>query len=157
MDLANLIELTKGIVYLLGILSVLVIVHEWGHFIAARMCGMRVEDFSLFFGKVLLRLGVRNGTEYNIRAIPLGGFVKIAGMDANDISAGKPILEAIRGAGHSDQALDDVIHQLEADAVSDFDPANITEEFRWKIHACISPEGTLSPEGRENLEARNQC
>ncbi len=66
------------------ILSVLVIAHEWGHFIAARLCGMRVDDFSLFFGKRLIRLGKRNGTEYNIRSIPLGGFVMIAGMDPND-------------------------------------------------------------------------
>src|SRR5947208_4975227 len=129
MDLTHPIEMFKGIVYLLGILSVLVIAHEWGHFIAARMCGMRVEDFSLFFGKVLVRLGVRNGTEYNIRAVPLGGFVKIAGMEANDISGGKPLLEAIRGAGHSEQAMEDVICQLEQDAVSDFDSSNITEEF----------------------------
>src|SRR5713226_726493 len=109
-------EVLKSACYFIAVLSVLVIVHEWGHFIVAKLCGMRVEDFSLFFGKVLLRLGVRNGTEYNIRAVPLGGFVKIAGMEANDISGGKPILEAIRGAGHSDQALEDVIRQLEEDA-----------------------------------------
>src|SRR6266699_2777687 len=110
----------KGIASLLVILSILVVAHEWGHYIAAKLCGMRVEDFSLFFGKVLVRLGVRNGTEYNIRSIPLGGFVRIAGMEADDISGGRPILEVIRGAGHSDQALDAVIHQLEVDAVSDF-------------------------------------
>src|SRR5258707_10015681 len=123
----------KGIASLLVILSILVVAHEWGHYIAARMCGMRVEDFSLFFGKVLVRLGVRNGTEYNIRAIPLGGFVKIAGMEANDISGGKPLLEAIRNAGASDKTLEAAIRQLEVDSVSDFDASNIREEFRWKV------------------------
>src|ERR1700694_379727 len=87
-------DLIKGIAYLLVILSVLVVVHEWGHFIVAKFFKMRVEEFSLFFGKVLIRLGVRNGTEYNIRSIPAGGFVRIAGMEADDISGGRPILHA---------------------------------------------------------------
>src|SRR5579871_4546113 len=77
----------------LAVLSVLVLVHEWGHFIVAKLCGMRVEDFSLFFGKRLIRLGVRNGTEYNIRSFPLGGFVKIAGMEPDDISNGAALLQ----------------------------------------------------------------
>src|SRR5437016_9906095 len=89
-------DLIKGIASLLVILSILVIVHEWGHYIVAKLCGMRVEEFALFFGKILVRLGVRNGTEYNIRAIPLGGFVRIAGMDPNDISDGRSVLSAIR-------------------------------------------------------------
>ncbi len=74
----------KSAVDFLVILTVLVVAHEWGHFIAARICGMRVDDFSVFFGKRLIRLGTRNGTEYNIRSIPLGGFVMIAGMDPSD-------------------------------------------------------------------------
>jgi len=84
-----------SVLYFIGVLSVLVIAHEWGHFIAARLCGMRVDDFSLFFGKRIARLGVRNGTEYNIRSIPLGGFVKIAGMEPDDISNGVPIRAAL--------------------------------------------------------------
>src|ERR1051326_8048572 len=89
-------EIVKSSLYFLAVLSGLVIVHEWGHFFVAKLCKMRVDAFSLFSGPRLLRLGKRNGTEYNIRTIPLGGFVKIAGMEANDISGGKPILEAIR-------------------------------------------------------------
>ena len=85
-------------VTLLIILSILVIAHEWGHFIVARLCGIRVDDFSIGFGKRLFRIGKRGDTEYNVRMLPLGGFVKIAGMEpdeaplvaAKDKMLGKP-------------------------------------------------------------------
>jgi regulator of sigma E protease len=60
------------------ILSLLIIVHEFGHFIAARRMGVRVEKFSLGFGPNLFKKK-KNDTEYIISAIPLGGFVKLAG------------------------------------------------------------------------------
>lgn len=65
-------------------LSALVVAHEWGHFIVARIFKIRVDDFSVGFGKRLIRLGKLGDTEYNIRAIPLGGFVKIAGMEPDE-------------------------------------------------------------------------
>lgn len=60
------------------ILSLLIIVHEFGHFVAARRMGVRVEKFSLGLGPQLLKKK-KNDTEYTISAIPLGGFVKLAG------------------------------------------------------------------------------
>src|ERR687898_1974529 len=61
-------------------LAALIILHEFGHFTAPRAVGMRVERFSLFFPPLLGR--VRRGeTEYAIGAIPLGGYVKITGMN----------------------------------------------------------------------------
>ncbi len=78
--LANL----QHVVTLLVILSILVVAHEWGHFIVARIFGIRVDDFSIGFGKRLVRLGKRGDTEYNLRMLPLGGFVKIAGMAADE-------------------------------------------------------------------------
>src|SRR5579871_3251330 len=93
-------DILKTAAYLIAMLSVLIVVHEWGHFIVAKLCKMRVEDFSLFFGKRLIRLGVRNGTEYNIRSVPLGGFVKIAGMEPDDISNGAPLFKR-RSNDHS--------------------------------------------------------
>jgi regulator of sigma E protease len=61
-------------------ISALVVLHELGHFAAAKAVGMRVERFSLFFGPMLLK--VRRGeTEYGIGPIPLGGYVKISGMN----------------------------------------------------------------------------
>jgi regulator of sigma E protease len=63
--------------------SVLIILHEAGHFVAAKACGMRVERFFLFFGPKLV--SVKKGeTEYGIAAIPAGGYVKISGMHPED-------------------------------------------------------------------------
>ena len=62
---------------LLG-LSLLVFVHELGHFLAAKFCGVRVLAFSIGFGKRLLKI-TRNGTVYCISAIPFGGYVSMAG------------------------------------------------------------------------------
>lgn len=57
-------------------LGVLITFHEFGHYWVARRCGVHVERFSLGFGKVLARRVDRNGTEWAISAIPLGGYVK---------------------------------------------------------------------------------
>jgi len=63
--------------------SALIVVHEAGHFWAARRFGMRVERFSVGFGPVVLSF--RSGeTEFAISALPLGGYVKIAGMSPGD-------------------------------------------------------------------------
>lgn len=67
----------------LGIVA-LIVLHELGHFIAAKATGMRVERFSLFFPPRIA--GVRRGeTEYMIGAIPAGGYVKIAGMTPEEL------------------------------------------------------------------------
>jgi regulator of sigma E protease len=69
-------------------LSALVIVHEWGHFIAARRCGVRVEIFSIGFGRRLFTRKSK-GTEFTISAVPMGGYVKMAG-DTPEEFTGKP-------------------------------------------------------------------
>jgi len=58
-------------------LGVLITVHEFGHFWVARRCGVKVERFSIGFGKALWRRTDRQGTEYVIALIPLGGYVKM--------------------------------------------------------------------------------
>jgi regulator of sigma E protease len=63
--------------------AVLVILHELGHFTAAKAVGMRVEKFSLFFPPTLLSKK-RGETEYAIGSIPLGGYVKISGMNPSE-------------------------------------------------------------------------
>jgi regulator of sigma E protease len=63
--------------------ATLIILHELGHFAAAKAVGMRVERFSLFFGRTPLRFQ-RGETEYGIGWIPLGGFVKITGMNPQE-------------------------------------------------------------------------
>ncbi len=66
-------------------LSALVIVHEWGHFIAARRSGVRVQTFSIGFGKKLFARK-SGATEYTVSAIPLGGYVKLAGDTAEEFT-----------------------------------------------------------------------
>lgn len=66
-----------------GGLCLLVVLHEAGHFFAAKATGMRVEKFFLFFGPKLFSVK-RGETEYGVAAIPLGGFVKITGMTAEE-------------------------------------------------------------------------
>ncbi|WP_396627095.1 RIP metalloprotease RseP [Luteitalea sp.] len=73
----------------LFVLGVLVFVHELGHFLLARWNGVRVLTFSLGFGPKLLKV-VRGGTEYCISAIPLGGYVKMAGETPDDPRQGAP-------------------------------------------------------------------
>ena len=63
--------------------AALIILHEFGHFLAAKATGMRVERFYLFFPPALARFR-RGETEYGIGAIPLGGFVKITGMNPDE-------------------------------------------------------------------------
>jgi len=69
------------------VLSVLVFVHEWGHYIVARMCGVHVESFSIGFGRELFGITDKKGTRWKFSAIPLGGYVKMFG-DTDPASAG---------------------------------------------------------------------
>jgi regulator of sigma E protease len=72
--------------------SLLIIIHEAGHFLAARASGMQVERFSVGFGPVILSFR-RGETEFAISALPLGGYVKISGMSpGEDDHAGDPSL-----------------------------------------------------------------
>lgn len=66
---------------LIFIFAVLVMFHELGHYLAARACGIRVEEFAFGFGPKLITLFKRGDTEYTVHPFPLGGFVKLAGMD----------------------------------------------------------------------------
>lgn len=70
------------------LLGVLVVFHELGHFIVARLARMKVDEFAFGFGPVLARLFRRGDTQFNIRAFPLGGFVRIAGMEPGDETPG---------------------------------------------------------------------
>jgi len=67
-----------GLVSVTFVLGIMIFVHEWGHFIAAKLAGVRVEVFSLGFGTRLF--GVKRGdTDYRVSALPLGGYVRMAG------------------------------------------------------------------------------
>jgi regulator of sigma E protease len=73
----------------LFVLGVLVFVHELGHFLAARRVGVRVLTFSLGFGPKILKF-TRGDTEYCVSAVPLGGYVKMAGENPDDPRSGQP-------------------------------------------------------------------
>lgn len=67
-------------------LGILVAVHEFGHFWVARRCGVRVEKFSIGFGKSIWSKVGKDGTEYSISMIPLGGFVKMLDGRVDDLA-----------------------------------------------------------------------
>ena len=69
---------------LLGVIIVLVLVHECGHYFSARIFKVKVEEFGLFFPPRLWSF-VGKGTRYSINAIPIGGFVKLAGEEDPDV------------------------------------------------------------------------
>ncbi|BAL82313.1 putative metalloprotease MmpA [Selenomonas ruminantium subsp. lactilytica TAM6421] len=79
------------------VFGLLVLVHELGHFITAKLTGMRVDEFAIGFGPKLISF-TYGETVYSLRAIPLGGFNDIAGMDPSNNEAGsrgyceKPVL-----------------------------------------------------------------
>jgi len=77
------------LVYFLIVIGILVFVHEFGHFIMAKRAGVRVEKFSLGMGPKLF--GYKKGdTEYIISALPLGGYVKMAGENPDEEPTGAP-------------------------------------------------------------------
>lgn len=88
-------ELLSSVIYFIIVIGILVAIHEFGHFIAARMTGMRAEVFSIGMGKRLFGWNKINGftlgnlsdsvvlgdhTDYRIAVFPIGGYVKISGM-----------------------------------------------------------------------------
>ncbi len=80
-------EVMTFIIFIL-ILSILIAVHEWGHFITAKKCGVKVDQFALGFGPKLWSK-THDGTEFCLCAIPLGGYVKMAG-DEREQCKGNP-------------------------------------------------------------------
>ncbi|MGB3147580.1 MAG: RIP metalloprotease RseP [Paracoccaceae bacterium] len=91
MDIAGLLPTFGGFfltaLAFLAALSVIVTVHEYGHYIVGRWSGIHAEVFSLGFGPTLWSRTDRHGTRWQVASIPLGGFVKFLG-DANAASAG---------------------------------------------------------------------
>ena len=102
--------LSSGWPWLLTIagFAFLIVIHEFGHFMAAKATGMRVERFFLFFPPKIVSIK-RGETEYGIGAIPLGGFVKITGMnpdelkpppaDEDESKSGGGLMTKVEGAG----------------------------------------------------------
>jgi len=101
--MASSLYFVLSIVIGLLVLSLLVFVHELGHFIAAKSCRFKVLAFAIGFGRPLLKWK-RGDTEYRINAIPFGGYVAMAANDEDngeESNGDKPPKEDIVGAGAS--------------------------------------------------------
>ena len=89
--------LENSLIVILFTLSVLVFVHELGHYLVGRMCGMGVESFAIGFGPAIAAFRV-GGTQYRLGIIPLGGYVQFAGamphLPVADIFVGKELYRA---------------------------------------------------------------
>src|SRR5438477_7461339 len=72
-----------SVLYFLLLVGVLVVIHELGHFAAAKLLDVKVLRFSLGYGRPLVRVKLRE-TEYQLAVFPLGGYVRILGIEASD-------------------------------------------------------------------------
>src|ERR1700716_3910986 len=86
----------------LFVLTIIVFVHELGHFLVARLCGIKVLVFSVGFGPELLGFNDRHGTRWKISAVPLGGYVKFFG-DENAASVPTEAAGAARTPAEQDE------------------------------------------------------
>ena len=106
----DLHSVVVAIVAFIVLIGIMVVVHEFGHFAVAKLCGVRVEAFSIGFGPRLF--GVRKGdTDYKVCLLPLGGYVKMTGETPDQIQAGDTPSEARTAA---------------------FDPGSFTNHPRWQ-------------------------
>lgn len=106
-SLQSLLVLPITVAAFLALLMIIVFFHEYGHFSVARWLGVRVEVFSIGFGKPLWRWVDKKGTEWRVAILPLGGYVKFFG-DLNAASqaapeAQKPVTTQFPAPGHEDE------------------------------------------------------
>ncbi len=74
----------EAILLTIALFALIIVFHEFGHFIVAKLSGMPVHEFSLGFGRPVLLSFERGETRYCVRPIPIGGFVRIAGMEPDE-------------------------------------------------------------------------
>jgi regulator of sigma E protease len=92
----NLHDVVVAIVAFIVLIGVMVVVHEFGHFSVAKLCGVRVESFSVGFGPRLF--GIKRGdTDYKVCLLPLGGYVKMTGENPAD---GEPVDDPAAFSSH---------------------------------------------------------
>jgi len=88
-----------SILLTIALFALIIVFHEFGHFVIAKLAGMRVHEFSLGFGGPALLSFKWRGTQYSLRPVPIGGYVRIAGMEPDeDVPDGfdkKPILSRL--------------------------------------------------------------
>ncbi|MES3006243.1 MAG: RIP metalloprotease RseP [Pseudomonadota bacterium] len=98
-------QLVINILALIVTLGILVTIHEFGHFWVARRCGVKVLRFSIGFGKAVKTWVGRDGTEYVIAPIPLGGYVKMLGQEDASVADANTIPESQKHLSFSSKPL----------------------------------------------------
>ena len=91
-------DLLTGIIAFIIVIAVCVIVHEWGHYITARLLGVQVHEFAFGMGPALLQHRAKDGMLWSWRLFPIGGFCRLAGM--NEDEEGETV---ISGQGFNEQ------------------------------------------------------
>ena len=92
LETLSLTNIERFLVYAVT-LSLLVLVHEWGHYIVARKCGVGVREFALGFGPILWSWdSPKTGTRYRLNAVPLGGYCAMTGEEAGTKTDSREIL-----------------------------------------------------------------
>lgn len=84
------------------VLSVIVFIHEFGHYLVARLCGVRIEEFSIGFGKEIFGRNDRHGTRWKFSLVPMGGYVKMFG---DETEASTPDAEKLEEMSAEDKAV----------------------------------------------------
>jgi len=127
-------EFLVSVVAFIVLVGVMVIVHEFGHFAVAKLCGVRVEAFSVGFGPRLF--GVKYGdTDYKVCALPLGGYVKMTGETPDGISGSSPGTPVIQQALEKIPGLnpqEDVAPSGPSTETLANDPGAFTSHPRWQ-------------------------
>ena len=93
-------------------ISVLVAVHEYGHYIVGRWCGIHAEVFSLRFGPILWRRTDKYGTQWQVAALPFGGYVKFLGD--SDAASGRNDSPVVSACAHARRAHPNHLESLAA-------------------------------------------
>ena len=120
--------------------GVLIAVHEWGHFIAARLCGVTVHEFAIGMGpRILWKTSKKSGTVYSLRAFPLGGFVSMMGEQGMETVQGKNTPDDgkffLNGDDEEEDDTDDIDTTMEVVKTSDKDgqKVGLGEEITYTI------------------------
>ena len=147
--MANALEVTWRVLLVLIGVNMLIIVHEWGHFIVARMCGVKCEKFYIWFdifGWKICKFKWGD-TEYGFGVLPLGGYVKMLGQEDNPARLREELerAKAKQGADQDDVDAEQVAKQgeleeidIEAAEAALYDPTSYLSQSVPKRMAIIS-------------------
>src|SRR5262249_3385456 len=94
-----------SVIYFLLLVGVLVVIHELGHFIAAKALDVKVLRFSIGYGRPLVRVSLGE-TEYQIAVFPIGGYVRILGIEGDDKAdeSGRTTVDPKRARAEAERA-----------------------------------------------------